>query len=111
MARPAIGKVFVGGMCAVVFGLAYAWFGGYTIDVTGRTAVAPVPLHKTPLDVLQRHGPFEGTVRPGTRCQLLSVETKALVSYRMKCGNLDGWTDEAAQFDPPLGIGLFGSPE
>jgi hypothetical protein len=51
------------------------------------------------------------TVQPGTRCRLVNVETKALVFYRVKCGNLDGWTDEADSFDPPPGIGLFGSAE
>ncbi|WP_166487021.1 hypothetical protein [Cupriavidus necator] len=108
---PAIGTVFVWSTCAAALCLAYAWCSGYVIDVAGRTAVAPVPLHETPLDVLQRHGPFKGTVQPGTRCRLVNVETKALVSYRMKCGNLDGWTDEADSFDPRLGIGLFGSAE
>lgn len=111
MARPTIGKVFVWGVCAVALGLTYAWFGGYTVDVMGRTALAPVPLHRAPLEVLQRHGPFEGTVQPGTRCRLANVETKALVSYRVKCGNLDGWTDEAGSFDPPLGVGLFGTSQ
>ncbi|WP_444633185.1 hypothetical protein [Cupriavidus oxalaticus] len=107
MAHLAIGKVFIWSACAVAFSLTYAWFGGYIIDVAGRTAVAPVPLHKAPLDGLQRHGPFEGTVQPGTRCRLVNVETKALVSYRVKCGTLEGWTDEADSFDPPLGIGLL----
>jgi hypothetical protein len=87
--------------------LAYAWFSGYVIDVVGRTAVAPVPLHENPLDVLQRHGPFKGTVPPDARCRLVNVDTKALGSYRMKCGNREGWTDEADSFDPPPDIVLF----
>lgn len=96
-------------LCVLATGVAplYAWLIGRSIDISGRTTVAPVPLHEKPLDVLERKGPFSGTVALGTFCRLIQVETKGLVSFRVRCGNLEGWTDEAQSFDPPLGVGLF----
>lgn len=110
VAPPAIGRksVVALGVSGLAFALLYAWWSGCSINLLGRTTVAPVPLHEEPLDVFKRQGPFSGTVPSGTFCRLIQVETKGLVSFRVRCGSLEGWTDEAQSFDPPLGVGLFG---
>lgn len=107
--KPAIARATLW-LCVRAIGVAllYVWLIGRSIDVSGRTTVVPVSLHEEPLDVLERQGPFIGTVAPGTFCRLIQVETKGLVSFRVRCGNIEGWTDEAQSFDPPLGVGLFG---
>ncbi|WP_454725287.1 MULTISPECIES: hypothetical protein [Cupriavidus] len=85
------------------------WYEDYCIDLFGRTATAPVRLYRLPMDAWQREGIATGTIEAGTRCRLLQVDTKGLVSFRVKCGPSDGWTTDARSFTPPLGIGLFGN--
>ncbi|WP_454721757.1 MULTISPECIES: hypothetical protein [Cupriavidus] len=106
---PGIGRRILAWLLMLVAACLFAiWYGGYSIDIFGRTTTALVHLHALPEDVLQTTGPFTGTVQRGTRCRLVEVDTKAMASFRVRCGELDGWTEETDAFDPPLGIGLFG---
>lgn len=85
------------------------WWNDYVIDVFGRTADAHIRLHALADDAMEESGPVIGTIEPGARCCLLQVKIKGLAAFRVRCSDgLEGWTDEAQAFDPPLGAGLFG---
>lgn len=88
--------------------LLVAWSSGYCIDLFGRTAIADVRLHATASTVMQADDPAVRELPAGSRCRLIRVETKNFAAFRVKCGSLDGWTDETEAFDPPLDIGFLG---
>lgn len=109
-ARPGIGRgMLIGLLALTATALLAIWWNDYVIDMFGRTAEARVGLRAMANDAMEGTGPVIGTVEPGTRCYLLQVKIKGLAEFRIKCSNgLEGWTDEAQAFDPPLRVSLFG---
>lgn len=48
--------------------------------------------------------PVLGKVPAGERCRFIqaTVAEEMMFSYRVKCGDLDGWTDSGGAFAPRL---------
>lgn len=110
VARSETGRwILIGLLALIATALLAIWWNDYVIDMFGHTAEARVGLRAMANDATEGIGLVIGTVEPGARCYLLKVKVKVLAAFRIKCSDgLEGWTDEAQAFDPPLRVSLFG---
>ncbi|TDF63308.1 hypothetical protein [Cupriavidus sp. L7L] len=105
VARREIGKrrsyvIWLGlaAVAVVLFGLV----GGYRLDFESRVVAKRVALYQEWEGMLDPAAKVVGYVEPGTECRLFQVGAKSILNFRVRCGNLIGWTAEGYSFDPPI---------
>lgn len=105
MARWQTGKAwpwFVAALFCIVLALGYC--SGYQVPIRTHVATKPVPLYGNPEGMVPPVAPLVGEVAPGARCRFVQIGVAAemMYTYRVICGELDGWTEEAFAFEPAL---------
>lgn len=89
------------GLAAVAVGL-FGLVNGYRLDFEGRIVAKRVALYQEWEGMLDPAAKVVGYAEPGTECRLFQVGAKSILNFRVKCGNLIGWTTEGDSFDPPI---------
>ncbi|WP_454724950.1 MULTISPECIES: hypothetical protein [Cupriavidus] len=98
---------FVLCLVVVLAGALYLLSNGYRFRVGDSRAVKRVVLYREWEGMLNPRGDVAGEVTPGDRCRLVQVGAKTVANFRIRCGNLDGWTADGNAFDPPLKLDLW----
>jgi len=89
------------GLAAAVVAL-FGLVGGYRLDLAGRVVAKRVALYQEWEGMLDPAAKVVGYVEPGTKCRVFQVGAKSILNYRVRCGNLIGWTADGYSFDPPI---------
>lgn len=102
MAHPVTGKNAIWGLFVLAcFGLCF-YLGGCVVDLPGRVATKPVFLYEHFEGMLGNERPVH-VLEPGTKCHAFQGGMKVVFNFRIWCGGqVYGWTDDTAAFEPPL---------
>ncbi len=112
MARRQTGKarpwwiVWLLGIAAATLWI-YCEFFGYRLSFRERVVTQPVKLY-TFIEgmVYNPPGPVAGELKPGDRCHYIQVGWEVMMlNYRVRCGDIEGWTDSPDAFEPNLRSG------
>ncbi|MGO4762105.1 hypothetical protein AB4120_06145 [Cupriavidus sp. 2KB_3] len=87
---------------AVTMALGYLF--GYKLPIVPHVAKEPVKLYRDFEGQWFPDGVVVGVVQPGQRCFVFRCDAKLFpaCNYKLKCGDLSGWTDQGYAFEPPV---------
>lgn len=92
------------GLACIVGGMLYGYWAGYRIPLGTHVATIPIELYGDAAGMVEPVESVIGKVQAGERCRFIQVTIaeEMMFSYRVKCGDLDGWTDAGGAFAPRL---------
>lgn len=105
MARRQTGKAWPWSVAALIsISLALGYCNGYRIPIRTHVAAKSIPIYGNPEGMVPPVDPLVGEIPQGARCRFVQVgiAVEMMYTYRVMCGDLDGWTEEGSAFKPEL---------
>ncbi|WP_454763493.1 hypothetical protein [Cupriavidus campinensis] len=107
MAHQQTGRVyswFAMALGCIIVSVLYGYWAGYRIPIRTHVATKPVTLYGDAVGMVEPIESVIGSVLPGERCRFIqvAVAVEMMFTYRVMCGDLNGWTDSGSAFAPRL---------